>query len=44
MDMTIVNGEIVVKDGKLIFIDEDEIINKGNQIASNMLRRAAEEK
>ncbi len=43
VDTTIVNGQIVVKDGKLVHIDETEIISKGNRIASEMLRKAAEE-
>jgi len=41
-DMTIVNGKIVLKDGKLVSIDEAEIITNGNQIASEMLRKAYE--
>ncbi len=42
VDTTIVNGEIVVEDGKLVPVDETEIISKGNRIASEMLRKAAE--
>jgi cytosine/adenosine deaminase-related metal-dependent hydrolase len=43
-DTTIVNGEIIVKSGKLAHVEEDEIISKGNRIASEMIRKAAEEK
>jgi len=44
VDTTIVNGEIVVKDGKLVNVEEDEIIRNGNNIAKDMLKKAAEEK
>ncbi len=44
VDTTIVNGKIVVKNGKLVQVDESEIISKGNKIAANMLNKAAEEK
>lgn len=43
-DTTIVNGKIVVREGKLVNIDETEIIRNGNQISEKMLQRAAEEK
>ncbi len=43
VDTTIVNGEIVVKDGNLVHVDENEIISKGNHIALEMLRKADEE-
>lgn len=43
-DTTIVNGKIVVRNGKLVNIDETEIIRHGNQISDRMLQRAAEEK
>ena len=43
-DTTIVNGKIVVREGKLVNIDETEIIRHGNQISERMLQRAAEEK
>lgn len=43
VDTTIVNGEIVVKDGRLVHVDEIEIISKGNHIALEMLRKADEE-
>ena len=44
VDTTIVNGKIVVKNGKLVQVDESEIISKGNKIAANMLNKAAEQK
>lgn len=40
VDTTIVNGEIVVRSGKLAHVDETEIIQKGNQIASKLLKKA----
>ena len=43
-DTTIVNGKIVVREGKLVNINETEIIRHGNQISERMLQRAAEEK
>ena len=39
-DTTIVNGKIVVSGGRLIPVDETEIINNGNRIAAEMLRKA----
>jgi cytosine/adenosine deaminase-related metal-dependent hydrolase len=42
-DTTIVNGEIVVQSGKLLHIDENEIIQNGNRIAAGMLKKAAAE-
>ncbi len=44
VDTTIVNGKIVVKNGKLVQVDESDIISRGNKIAANMLNKAAEEK
>jgi len=41
---TIVNGEIVVQAGKLMNVEEDEIIRNGNNIAKDILKKAAEEK
>ncbi|MGL1893438.1 MAG: 8-oxoguanine deaminase [Spirochaetaceae bacterium] len=35
---TIVNGKIVVEDGKLCGIDEDEIITNANKIATKMMK------
>lgn len=40
VDTTIVNGQIVVKGGKLAHIDESEIIRTGNNIAQELLRKA----
>ena len=36
-DMTIVNGKIVVKDGRLVTADEEEITRKGNEISFALL-------
>lgn len=44
VDTTIVNGEIVVKNSKLVNFNEHEIIRDGNEIAEKMLQKAAEEK
>jgi len=41
-DTTIVNGRIVVEDGRLVHFDEDEIIQQGNQCATTMLKKAAD--
>lgn len=40
VDMTIVNGKIVVKDGKLSNYSEREIISQGNKISNKMLKQA----
>ncbi len=37
VDMTIVNGKIVVKDGRLVTTNEDEIIREGNKISFALL-------
>jgi len=37
VDMTIVNGEIVVKDGQLVKVDEKNIISKTNELSKMML-------
>ncbi len=42
VDTTIVNGEIVVKDSRLVHVDENEIISNGNKIAADMLKKAME--
>ncbi len=42
-DMTIVNGQIVVEHGKLVGIDEAEIIANGNRLAFGLLQRAEQE-
>lgn len=39
-DMTIVNGKILVRDGKLTSVDEREIIENGNRISKRMLEKA----
>jgi cytosine/adenosine deaminase-related metal-dependent hydrolase len=38
VDYTIVNGEIVVEDGELTRVDEDEIIAKANSISAKMVK------
>ena len=37
---SIVDGEIVVRDGRLVRVDEDEIARKAQAISTTMLRRA----
>jgi cytosine/adenosine deaminase-related metal-dependent hydrolase len=37
VDMTIVNGEIVVKDGELVKVDERKIIDKANELSKRMV-------
>jgi cytosine/adenosine deaminase-related metal-dependent hydrolase len=37
VDITIVNGEIVVKDGELVKVDERKIIEKANELSKGML-------
>ncbi|MEA1939658.1 MAG: 8-oxoguanine deaminase [Candidatus Caldatribacteriota bacterium] len=37
VDMTIVNGRIVVRDGKLVTIDEDKVVEKANKISQKMI-------
>jgi 8-oxoguanine deaminase len=39
-DCTIVNGAVVVKDGKLVLGDEAEIVERANEIARAMIMRA----
>ena len=34
---TIVNGQIVVQDGRLVNIDEEELVVKANEAAKQML-------
>ncbi|MEA2022077.1 MAG: amidohydrolase family protein, partial [Candidatus Caldatribacteriota bacterium] len=38
VDMTIVNGKIVVREGKLTSINEEKLIEKANMISQNMIR------
>ncbi|MTI94150.1 MAG: 8-oxoguanine deaminase [Firmicutes bacterium] len=40
VDMTIVNGRIVVRDGKLLTMDEGEIARRGHQAAGELLQKA----
>jgi cytosine/adenosine deaminase-related metal-dependent hydrolase len=37
VDLTIVNGKIVVRDGELVTVDENEVIRKANQISREMI-------
>lgn len=37
VDLTIVNGEIVVRDGELVTVDENEVINQANRISREMI-------
>jgi len=37
VDMTIVNGKIVVREGKLTNINEERLIEKTNMISQNMI-------
>jgi len=39
VDITIVNGKIVVRDGRLINIDEEKLIEKANKISQGMIKR-----
>ena len=36
-DITIVNGKIVVRDGRLVTIDEDKVAEKANKISQEMI-------
>lgn len=37
VDMTIVNGKIVVRDGKLVNVNEEELFEKANQLSKKMV-------
>jgi hypothetical protein len=37
VDINIVNGKIVVSDGRLVNIDEEEVIEKANKISQKMI-------
>jgi len=37
VDINIVNGKIVVSDGRLVNIDEEKVIEKANQISQKMM-------
>ncbi|MCG2677445.1 amidohydrolase family protein, partial [bacterium] len=41
VDTTIVNGKILVQNGKLLNLDEEKVISRANKIASEMLKRAS---
>jgi len=41
VDTTIVNGKILVQDGKLLNLDEEKVIEKANKIAYEMLKQAS---
>ncbi|MCR4429057.1 MAG: 8-oxoguanine deaminase [Caldiserica bacterium] len=40
VDTTIVNGEILVEKGRIVKADEDEIINRANELSRKMLQKA----
>jgi len=40
VDLTLVNGQIVVQDGRLVNVDEEQLIEQGQRISGEMLRRA----
>jgi len=40
VDTTIVNGQVVVRDGRLVGADESEIIRRANRVSAGMLERA----
>ena len=40
-DTVLVNGEVVVRDGRLTCVDEDHLIQKANRLAGAQIRRAA---
>jgi hypothetical protein len=40
VSMTMVNGRIVVRDGRLSGINEHQLIEQGNRISREMLERA----
>ncbi|GAJ02387.1 unnamed protein product, partial [marine sediment metagenome] len=35
--ITIVNGKIIVRDGRLVTIDEDKVVEKANKISQKMI-------
>ena len=37
VDITIVNGKIVVRDGRLVTIDEEKVVEKANKISQKMI-------
>jgi 8-oxoguanine deaminase len=38
--MTMVNGQIVVRDGRLLGVDEAKLIEEGNRLSREMLEKA----
>jgi cytosine/adenosine deaminase-related metal-dependent hydrolase len=40
VDVTVVNGQIVVQDGRLVNVDEEQIIDEGHRISRAMLKKA----
>ena len=40
VDLTMVNGRIVVQDGRLVNLDEEQLIETGNRISKAMLNKA----
>lgn len=42
VDTSIVNGEMVVEDGKLVNVDEQEISKKANELAKELVDKASE--
>ncbi|MFH2205055.1 MAG: 8-oxoguanine deaminase [Elusimicrobiota bacterium] len=41
-DFTVVAGKVLVKDGKVAGLDEEELFHKANKVSENMLRKAAD--
>jgi cytosine/adenosine deaminase-related metal-dependent hydrolase len=41
VDTTIVNGEVVVEEGKVARVQEEEIIRKANELSLLMLEKAS---
>jgi hypothetical protein len=37
VDITIVNGKIVVRDGRLVNVDEEKVVEKANKISQKMI-------
>jgi len=40
VDLTMVNGRIVVRDGRLVNVDEEQLIDQGHRISREMLHKA----
>ena len=41
VDTVILNGDVLVRHGKLTFLDEEEILTKGAEVISGLNRRIA---